>query len=151
MRNNRSKKRWAIHWTLRLVLGFTFVWASWHKMVNPGEFAKIIYGYGIFPAITINVLAIVLPYVQLVAGICLILGILPRSSLLILNGLLTAFILVIGFNLWRGHVFDCGCFSFNHSSGSAQGLLGRDLVLLGMGIYLWISFKPASSRRSISF
>lgn len=128
------------HRLLRLVLGLTFIWASWDKMVNPGEFAKIIYGYGVFPEISINAIAIVLPYIELLSGICLISGIWPRSALFIVNALLTAFILLIGFNLVRGHTFDCGCFSVSDTQGavSAWSLLIRDLLLLLAGIYLWV-------------
>ncbi len=141
MKDNYSKQRRVslIHWIIRLVLGLTFIWASWHKMVNPGEFAKIIYGYGVFPGISINLIAIFLPYLEFLAGICLITGILPRSSLFIINGLLVAFILLIGFNLLRGHEFDCGCFSISDPSGTVPSwsLLVRDLLLLLTGIYLW--------------
>lgn len=151
MKKTGSKKGWALHWTLRLVLGLTFVGASWHKIINPGQFAKIIYGYGVFPDFSINALAIVLPHLEFLAGICLILGILPRSSLIILNGLLSAFILVIGFNLWRGHVFDCGCFSFDNTPAAPEWVLVRDFILLGMGVFLWKSFKPVRSKRTISF
>ena len=145
MKDNQLNRGWPIwiHWTLRLILGLTFIWASWHKMVAPGEFAKIIYGYGVFPGIFINPIAIFLPYLEFLAGVCLVTGILPRSSLLILNGLLTAFILLIGFNLFRGHVFDCGCFSVSQTqtTASAWFLLIRDFFLLAAGICLWVQFK----------
>ncbi len=145
MKANQHKPGWPtwIHWTFRLVLGLTFIWASWHKMVAPGEFAKIIYGYGVFPGICINLIAIFLPYLEALAGVCLVTGILPRSSLVIINWLLTAFIVLIGFNLFRGHVFDCGCFSVSetHATASAWSLLIRDFLLLSIGICLWVQFK----------
>ncbi len=131
------------HWTPRLILGLTFIWASWNKMAAPGEFAKIIYGYGVFPGISINLIAIFLPYLEFLTGVCLVTGILPRSALLIINGLLISFILLIGFNIYRGHVFDCGCFSVleTHTAASAWSLLIRDFLLLGVGILLWAQFK----------
>lgn len=143
MKNNKQGWPNWIHWLLRLLLGLTFIWASLDKMVNPGDFARIIYGYGVFPGIGINVIAIVLPYVEFLAGTCLITGILPRSSLLIINGLLAAFIFLIGFNLFRGHAFDCGCFSVTDTQGTeaAWSLLVRDLLLLLAGGYLWTQFK----------
>jgi putative oxidoreductase len=138
-------KSWPLllHWILRLILGLTFIWASWPKMAAPGEFAKIIYGYGVFPGFSINLIAIFFPYLEFLAGVCLVTGILPRSSLLIINGLLTAFIVLIGFNLFRGHVFDCGCFSVSgtHTAASAWFLLIRDFFLLATGIFLWAQFK----------
>jgi putative oxidoreductase len=137
------RRPFLLHWTLRLLLGMTFVWASWHKMAAPGEFAKIIYGYGVFPGFSINFIAIFLPYLECLAGMCLVTGILPRSALLIINGLLISFILLIGFNLFRGHVFDCGCFSVSetHATASAWSLLIRDVFLLGAGIALSAQFR----------
>lgn len=145
MKADQLKSGWPnwIFWILRLILGLTFIWASWAKMVAPGEFAKIIYGYGVFPGILINPIAIFFPYLEFLAGVCLVTGILPRSSLFIINGLLTAFIVLIGFNLFRGHVFDCGCFSVSgtHTAASAWFLLIRDFFLLATGIFLCAQFK----------
>ncbi len=122
-------------------MGAVFVFASWHKIVNPAEFSKIIYGYGLFPGNIINILAIWVPFVELVCGICLILGIWKRPALLVFNALLLAFILIISINLIRGHEFDCGCFSCAHHSTrqAAATLLLRDLVLFLAGLYLYFS------------
>jgi len=139
-----------LYWIIRVVLGLTFIFASWHKMINPADFAKIIYGYGVFPEISINFIAIFLPYIEFMAGICLITGILPGSSLFIINALLTAFIFLIGFNLLRGHQFDCGCFSVSDTQGitSAWSLLIRDFFLLIAGVYLWKKIKYSGSGSS---
>ncbi|SDT98134.1 MauE/DoxX family redox-associated membrane protein [Desulfobacula phenolica] len=124
---------------IKLVLGITFIVASYHKIEDPAGFAGIIYGYAVFPGAIINLLAIAIPFLELVAGFSLILGVYPRSALLIMNLLLSGFILIIGFNLLRGHQFDCGCFSFSGQSNTASNvsLLVRDVFLLGAGIYLW--------------
>ncbi len=134
-----------IPWGIRLVLGVTFVWASWHKIVAPDQFARILYGYGIFPGSLINLLAIGIPFVELTAGLCLISGVYRRSALILINAMLLAFILVIAFNLIRGHQFDCGCFSFegNKDTASAVGLLIRDILMLGAGLFLLNRFGKA--------
>jgi len=132
-----------VPWSLRLCLGLAFIWASWHKMLAPDQFALILYGYGIFPADSINLLAIYVPFVELAAGVCLISGVYKRSALILINAMLLGFILIIGFNLIRGHQFDCGCFSLGETKGvgSALGLLIRDLIMLGAGLFLWGRFK----------
>ncbi len=126
-------------WLIRLVLGLTFIYASLHKILHPADFARILYGYDIFPEAVINILAIWVPFLELVAGTCLILGFFPASALLIINALLLGFVLVVGFNLIRGHEFDCGCFSLAARSEplSAVWLLVRDLVLLAAGTFLY--------------
>ena len=133
-------------WGLRLILGLTFVWASWHKILAPDQFARILYGYGVFPGAAINLMAIAVPFVELIAGLCLISGLYKRSGLLLINAMLLVFILIISFNLIRGHQFDCGCFSFEGSreTASAVWLLVRDVLMLGAGLFLWKSFNRAS-------
>ncbi len=136
---------------LRLILGMTFIVASVGKIGEPGKFATIIYGYYLFPGWMINLSAIVLPFVELVAGVALVAGVYPRSALMILNVLLLAFIGAIAINLLRGHQFDCGCFSLasTDTAESAVWLLVRDLGLLVCGVYLWFKSSPGMSRQPV--
>ncbi|MFH1152241.1 MAG: MauE/DoxX family redox-associated membrane protein [Pseudomonadota bacterium] len=134
---------------LKLVLGLTFIGASYHKLLLPAEFAKIIYGYYLFPEPTINLLAIVVPYLELISGLALITGIYSRPGLIIINGFLIGFIIAISINILRGHQFDCGCFSFSEPDhvSSAVWLLIRDIGLLAGGIYLWFQMSPYGADR----
>jgi uncharacterized membrane protein YphA (DoxX/SURF4 family) len=134
---------------VRLTLGLTFVYASYHKIMEPAEFARIIYGYYIFPGFSINLLAILVPWLELTAGLALISGILPRPGLFIINAMLLGFILAIGFNLARGHEFDCGCFTFSEPQhvSSAAWLLVRDAAMLAGGVYLWPRMSARGSHR----
>ena len=132
-----------IEWTLRLFLGAVFIFASWHKIISPDQFAVILYGYDVFPHVLINVLAIVIPFVELVCGMTLVTGLLKRSGLILINVMLAGFIFLISFNLIRGHEFDCGCFSLGDTKGvwSSVWLLVRDFVMLGAGLYLFRLFN----------
>ncbi len=115
-----------------------FIYASYHKISEPAHFAKIIYGYYLFPDFSINIIAIVLPYAELYSGIFLILGIFPRSAALLINGMLLMFVIAISINLIRGQEFDCGCFSFGEPgyTSSARQLLIRNIFLLMVGSYI---------------
>jgi uncharacterized membrane protein YphA (DoxX/SURF4 family) len=129
------------HWielAARWILGVTFVYASYNKILAPAVFAKIIYGYDLFPALFINLIAIIVPFLELFAGLALIIGFYPRSAALIVNAMLLVFITALSINLIRGHEFDCGCFSINAGDqGTFAGpLLFRDFVLLGLGLYI---------------
>ena len=88
----------------RWILGLTFIYASYHKILAPADFAKIVYGYDLFPNEVINLISIVLPLIELITGLALILGIYPRPAVLIINGMLAAFILVLSINLDRKSV-----------------------------------------------
>jgi len=127
---------------LRWVIGIIFVYASIHKIADPAAFAKIIYGYYLFPYLSINLIAIILPFLEFYSGIFLLLGIYPRSATAIIIGLLFGFITAISINLLRGHEFDCGCFSFNGSDSKVASiqLLVRDIFYFVFSLYI-IFFK----------
>jgi putative oxidoreductase len=100
------------------------------------DFAKIVYGYNLFPEASINLIAIVLPFVELISGVSLILGIYPRSAALIINGLLLAFVFILTINIVRGHEFDCGCFSAR-KTGSPIMMVARDVIYLMLGLQVF--------------
>jgi hypothetical protein len=52
----------------RWILGLTFLYASSYKILSTAEFAKIVYGYDLFPAALINLIAIIVPFMELIAG-----------------------------------------------------------------------------------
>ncbi len=138
----------------RWILGLTFIYASYHKIVSPADFAKIVYGYDLFPKIFINLIAIVIPFLELTAGFALIIGFYPRSAAIIINGLLLAFITVLTINLIRGHEFDCGCFSAAQSgyASSPKVMILRDVIyfVLGMQIVLFGGKRRSGFGRLIS-
>lgn len=117
---------------VRLIVGITFIYASVHKIIAPDEFAKVIYGYELFPHLTINLIAIILPFVELFSGLCIVFSIRLKASTIIAVLMLALFSLAISINLIRGHEFDCGCFSFGsgHSHLDTIFLLVRDVVLI---------------------
>lgn len=132
------KNSW-IELVARWILGITFIYASYHKIISPGDFAKIIYGYGLLPDVLINLIAIILPFVELFSGLALILGIYPVSAVLIVNGMLLTFIIALSINFVRGHEFDCGCFSFGKTgySSSVLQLLVRDIMYFFLGLQVF--------------
>ena len=124
----------------RWIIGLTFIYASYHKIFVPADFAKIVYGYDLFPNDAINLIAIILPFIELIAGLALILGIYPRSAVLIINGMLAAFIIVLSINLIRGHEFDCGCFSAKAGGylSSTEPTMVRDIIFLLLGLQIFL-------------
>jgi putative oxidoreductase len=123
----------------RWILGLTFVYASYHKLLAPADFAKILYGYELFPNALINLIAIILPFIELVLGLALIFGIYTRAAAMAINGLLAAYIVILSINLVRGHVFECGCFSVKRSAylSSPGPMIVRDIIYLAMGMLIF--------------
>ena len=126
--------------TVRWLLGATFVFASFPKILSPENFAKAIYSYSLFPEFAINLIAIVLPFIELFSGLALIVGIYYHAAAIIISGMLSAFIIALSINLIRGHQFDCGCFSFDSTNAaySSELLLIRDIIFLVLSAYILI-------------
>jgi len=124
---------------LRLFLGLIFIYASWDKILHPQQFAQAIDNYKILPPTLINLFAIVLPWIELIAGLLLILGIYTRGSALIITALLIIFILAGVSGVYRNLDISCGC--FNTAEGRKVGLklILEDSSLLLASI--WVVIK----------
>ena len=133
---------------LRWGLGGMFIYASIHKILHPDIFAKIVYGYDLFPHVAINLIAILVPYIELTSGLCLLTGVFPKGASMVINALLFLFIVFISINLIRGHQFDCGCFSADEQTMNTPGwtLLIRDMISLAAGVYVLLFNGPRKAR-----
>lgn len=132
-------------WIASITVGLFFIYAAVSKIDNPFLFAKNIWNYAIAPAPLINLSALLMPMLELTAGICLVSGLFRRGGGLIVSGLLLIFILAVGYNVLRGHQFNCGCtatttmFTDIYLAGwnDKITLLLRDFGLLVMS---WMAF-----------
>lgn len=123
---------------LRVALGVVFIVASLDKIQNPEAFASTIANYRLLPYKTINGIAIVLPWAEVITGILLVLGIWVRANTLIACGLLLAFSVAIGQALGRGLDISCGCFSINPvAERMSLWTLIWDVIWLCWGMLIW--------------
>ena len=122
---------------LRVGLGMVFLWASWEKILKPGEFAAVIDNYRLLPQPMIGAVALLLPWIELFCGLALVSGVYVKGSLVIVNLMLIIFIAALGSNAIRGVDIDCGCFSV---AGQARGRIVwdilRDIVFIVVGFFL---------------
>ncbi len=137
---------------LRLLVGAFFVYASLDKIWNPGAFAKIVYQWQVVGPVPSNLVAITLPWVELLAGLLLIVGVWRRESALVVALMLVVFLVAAGSVIARGiDVENCGCVSVAKAEttsswlppwtkGVGWFLVSRNLVLLGVA--LAIAFAP---------
>lgn len=125
---------------VRIVLGALLMYASIDKMANTGEFAKIIHNYRILPVQLENLLAIFLPWLEFITGLCLLIGKFQKSSLLIYSSVLVIFIIALSQALIRGLDIACGCFSVKPSSTSDVWLrIIMDIIMLFFSVNLFLS------------
>jgi len=139
-----------LYHVFRIGLGALFIWASWDKIRDPAAFARIIQNYQLLPEAWVHAMAVVLPWVEAVCGVCLVTGVLARGSLLIFNGLMVVFVLALAWNAVRGIDTDCGCFSLavKANKGHYRDYILRDVVILGVGLWtLWYRLRRRAGEK----
>ena len=133
---------------LRLLLGAFFVYASLDKIGQPAAFAKIVYQWQVAGPVPSNLAAVILPWVELTAGLLLVLGVWRREAALVIALLLVIFLGAAASVLARGiDVTNCGCFSVAKEAaasgwppawmkGVGWFLVVRNLLMLAVALSL---------------
>ena len=96
---------------MRQYIGFVFVFACIHKIAHPAIFAMDVATYQILPLQLINLMAITLPWIELFAGIMIIIGWRTRAASLCIAGMMAMFLVAIIIALTKGLEMSCGCFA----------------------------------------
>ena len=124
---------------VRIALGTAFVYASWDKILHPAQFAEAVANYQLLPQILVNPVAWILPWLELVCGVCLLIGWSRRGSALIISILMLVFITALAISLVRGLDIQCGCFSLTTQTSMPLYLdILRDVLLLAMAIAILV-------------
>lgn len=129
------RKLWTCKWValaFRLLLGGVFIAASFYKIQDPGEFAKSVYQYGVVPGDMINLFAMLLPWMEAIAGVMIILGCFTRGAALAIAAMLLSFTIALGINVAQGKSLDCGCFksASEEKDSDPISLIYRDIAML---------------------
>lgn len=93
-------------------MGGIFLTAGLAKIGDPIRFFSTLLKFQLFPGSIIPFLAVYLPWLEFLLGLSLVLGVLHRTSGLMLAVLNVLFALAILSLVLRGIEVDCGCFGF---------------------------------------
>ena len=130
-----------VHRVLGLALGGVFLYAAYDKILDPRPLVTIIWNYRILPPGPVNLLAIYMPWMELLVGLGLVTGCKRRAAAFWATGLLLVFVAALLVNAVRGVDVACGCFSTSASETSNAWLLVlRDLPMLAAA--LWLLLLP---------
>jgi len=122
-----------------LIVGGIFIYAGVIKAMDPVGFANDIDNYKILPwPLTVR-LAFYLPWLEILCGLAVLLGLLYRGALLVLTVLISIFIIASVIAKARGLDITCGCFGHASKYLSFFGHLALDFVLLAVLVALWFT------------
>lgn len=124
----------------RLIVGVVFVFFSYTKIIDPGSFAKSIWYYHMVPGSLLNLMALVLPWLEMIAGLGLIFGFLYRGSIVWVNIMMLMFFIALSLAMIQGLDISCGCYKTSASSGGelTEAFI-RDIVLIALSLQLYFS------------
>ncbi len=127
-------------WVLaRLFLGSIYLYAGYSKLIQPvANFRGLLREYTILPAVLVPFLAWLTPWIEVIAGLCLILGFLTRLSALGLSLLSLVFLVVLALSQWLLGTLpeSCGCFGEGIQLTVAQ-VMWLDLFNFALGLALF--------------
>jgi hypothetical protein len=140
----RSSRRREVY--ARWLLGAVLVVAGGFKAAHPVEFHADLVAYGIgLPDAWLRGTAVMLPWLEVVAGIALGVDLWPETIRFVGVGLSAVFVAVLAQAMVRGLEVRCGCFGpltpgwFNEPWFA----LGRAVSLLAASIWLWLKRVPS--------
>jgi putative oxidoreductase len=118
----------------KIFIGTLFIISSVTKIPNPARFADSIANYMILPDFLLMPMAYTVPWIQLIAGVFLILDIYAQGSAFVLCGLLVVYIAAITSAYARGIDIECGCFDLLSQLGLEDRVgikaIVRDIIFL---------------------
>jgi len=130
----------------RLLLGVIFILAAIEKIAHPAEFAKITLNYHFLPGFMVNIVAIVLPWLEALLGVAILCGWMLPGATLLANLLLLVFFIALAQAAARGINVHCGCFSLKSGGPSNMAwYLVRDSLFLMLGAFVAIMVFRRSS------
>jgi uncharacterized membrane protein YphA (DoxX/SURF4 family) len=122
---------------LRVLLGSVFVISGLDKIADMNVFVHAILHYQFVGTGVAMLVATILPWLEILCGLGLILGIYPRPSSFIITVLLLMFTVLVGSAMIRGLDISCGCFTQDPSANKIDWQkIAENVGMILIGIYL---------------
>jgi uncharacterized membrane protein YphA (DoxX/SURF4 family) len=122
---------------VRLGLGCMFLYSSLPKIRQPYDFLSNVYNFELVGPKLGMLTAMVLPWLELLVGVCLVGGVFVSGALLISIAMGAMFSFAIGSAMHRGLEISCGCFSASGAIGYST--LIRACVIMLLSIFAYIN------------
>jgi uncharacterized membrane protein YphA (DoxX/SURF4 family) len=120
--------------TCQVAIGAVFAVASLAKLGDLRAFAEQVHNFRMVPIASEHLVALALPWIELVAALALLFGIRARSAAVLVSGLLAAFTVAVLAALARGLDFECGCFGTADASHVGATKVVQNLGLLALAV-----------------
>src|SRR5579863_6744747 len=124
-----------------LLLASVFIIAAIAKLRGKDAFRAVL--RGLFPAILVELVAVLVPPVELFVAAFLLSGIMPRAAANAAAGLLGLFTVALIVMWWRG-IKGCACFGESVNNATTGSGIARNVILIAAAIYVARVAAPVS-------
>ncbi len=118
----------------RVGIGLVLLAAALGKIGDPATLAVQIGNFRLVPFVARNLLALTLPWIELLAGLALVLNVRARSGAWLALALMVAFTLGVAQAMARGLNFECGCFGAADATRVGTKKLLENLALTAVAM-----------------
>jgi uncharacterized membrane protein YphA (DoxX/SURF4 family) len=125
---------------LRIVVGAIFLFAGAAKVGHADQFAAQIAGFRLLPQPAVAPLAVALPYLEILLGGYLVVGLFTRTAAWFAVALLAVFDLAVASAVVRGMTVSCGCFGPSDTTVTTWAEVARDAVFVLLAVI--VALRP---------
>jgi uncharacterized membrane protein YphA (DoxX/SURF4 family) len=133
---------------MQVVIGILFGVAALAKLADLPAFATQVHNFRVLPVALENLVAMLLPWVELVAALSLVLGIRARSGAVVTVALLAVFTLGVTQAVARGLDFECGCFGTGDGTRVGAMKILQNLAMLAVALVASRGPNPSGAREA---
>ncbi|MFA7326553.1 MAG: MauE/DoxX family redox-associated membrane protein [Candidatus Kapaibacterium sp.] len=127
---------------IRTFIGILFIFFGVAKIAEPSQFANEIGNYGMTPDFITHLMALILPWAEMIVGVLLLFGIYQNENGLLATLMLIMFTFGVIFAFTSGLDINCGC-----SGGNAQQKVGWMKILENLGLILLTSIVTITNSK----
>ena len=116
----------------QIAIGILLAWAGLAKIGDLRGFADQLHNFRMMPIPVENLIAMTLPWIELVAALALIFRVRARAGAMMAVLLLATFTIAILAAMVRGLDIECGCFGTNDATRVGWVKIGQNLLMLAL-------------------
>ena len=132
---------------MRIILGGYFIISALVKIKDPKAFAFAIRDYQIIGDPWTTMAALGLPWIELFAGVGVVVRRLYAGSLVVISGMLVVFIIALASLVARNMDIECGC---GVRDATPMQAIIEDFIFLAIAIALGVIEYVSSRRKTLS-
>lgn len=131
---------------IRTFIGILFIFYGVSKIADPSQFANEIGNYNMTPEFLTQIMALILPWLEMIVGVLLLFGISQNENGILATGMLLLFTIAVAIAFARGLDISCGC-----SGSNASQKVGWLKIIQNIGLMILTTIISITKSNKFNF